>query len=109
MTRACAPHPTVDSCHEIGTILAPSRLTPIPGTRSGAPKYPIEHPAPADVDAVRAAAVRQHLLVVAPGVLERVREDRHRAELARLVHLSRQCSRRLGPPPGVELDRAERV
>ncbi len=42
----------------------------------------IDHPAPADVNSLRVAAVAQDVVVVAPGVLKGVREDRHRAEVA---------------------------
>src|SRR5688500_3464410 len=58
----------------------------------------INHPAPADVYLLRVAAVRQHVAAVAPRALQRVGQDRHRAEVTRLVHLPREGNRG-GPPP----------
>src|SRR5205814_1771507 len=59
------------------TFSVPSRL----------PENEVNHPAAADVNLVRIAAVVEDVVVVAARVLERVREDRHRPELARIVHL----------------------
>src|SRR5439155_3798683 len=47
----------------------------------------IDDPAAADVRGVRVATVIQDVRVLGPGVLDRVGEDRHRAEVAGLVHL----------------------
>jgi hypothetical protein len=55
----------------------------------------------------RLPAVVQKVLVVAPGVLECVREDRHRAELAGVVHLASQRQRGIRAPLRGEADRAE--
>ena len=52
-------------------------------------KYEVHDPAPANVW-TGTATVSQHVLVVAPGVLERIRENGHRGELPHLVHLARE-------------------
>jgi hypothetical protein len=46
------------------------------------PQHEVHDPAPAHVRRVGIAAVRKDVVVIAPGVLKRVGEDRHRAELA---------------------------
>ena len=61
---------------------SPPRFT-IPSTL---PQDQIDDPAAADVDLLRVAAVVQDVVAVAPGVLERVGQDRHRREVPRLVH-----------------------
>jgi hypothetical protein len=68
----------------------------------------INYPTPANVRP-RAATVVQNVVVVAPGVLECVRENGHRAEVARLVHLARDCQNSVGLPFTVERGGAERV
>src|SRR6266508_2687626 len=50
-------------------------------------EYQVHHPAPADMRRVRVATMREYLVAVASGVLQRVGQDRHRREVARLVHL----------------------
>jgi hypothetical protein len=42
--------------------------------------------------------VVQDGVVVAPGILKRIGEDRHRGEIARLVHLLRECDNGVGAP-----------
>src|SRR5688572_29967630 len=56
-----------------------------------------------------AAAVLKDVLAVAPGVLERVRQNGHAVEGARLVDAPRQEYRVRRAPRGVERDRAEGV
>ena len=45
-------------------------------------QYEVNHPAPANVNLLRVAAVVQHVVVVATCVLKCVRENRHRGEIA---------------------------
>src|SRR5215207_5730262 len=72
------------------------------------PQDEIDDPAPTNVRS-RPAAVVQYGRFLAPGVLERVREDRHRAEVARLVHLTRQRHRGVRSPRRGEPDRPKRI
>jgi len=51
-------------------------------TQSRFPQHEIDDPATADVNLLRIAAMVQHVVVVAARILERIREDRHRAEVA---------------------------
>src|SRR6187551_1642442 len=69
----------------------------------------IHHPAPADVRRGRVAAVVQYVLVVAAGILERVREKRHRAEVPRLVHPAGELHRGRRAPLWRERDRLKWV
>ena len=68
----------------------------------------IDDPAPANVW-TGAATVFEDLPFLTAGVLECVREDRHRAELARIVHLPRERNYGIGAPFGSERNRAKRV
>src|SRR5262249_39783514 len=68
------------------------------------PQHDIQSPAPANVCAV-ATAVEEQLSVLAPGILERVGQDRHRAVVARLVDLASQRHNRPCPPLRGEGDR----
>lgn len=52
-------------------------------------EHQVHHPTSADVWP-RSAAVVEDIGVVAPGVLKGVRQDRHGAEVAGVVHLLRQ-------------------
>ena len=56
-------------------------------------EHQIDHPAAANVRP-RPAAVVEDVVAVAPGVLERVGQDRHRGEVAGVVHLRRAARRR---------------
>ena len=58
-----------------------------PGSLSLLGKHQIDNPTPAHVNLLRVAAVVQHIVVAAPGVLKRVTENRHRAEVTRVGHL----------------------
>jgi hypothetical protein len=53
--------------------------------------------------------VGQHLGVVAAGFFQRVGQDRHRADVTRLVHLARQYEGGAGAPFGRKRNGAERV
>jgi hypothetical protein len=53
--------------------------------------------------------VHEYLFVFAPGVLECVCENRHRTEVARVVHLPRDGNGGVGAPSGIERHRAEPV
>jgi hypothetical protein len=68
-------------------------------------QHQIAHPAPANVRA-RFAAVVQHLFVFARGILECVRENGHRAKVARFVHLPRDSNGGVGAPRAIERERA---
>src|SRR5881227_2549094 len=70
--------------------------------------HQVYHPAPAAVRAGTAAVV-EDVGVVAPRVLERVGQDRHRAEVPGCVHLLRQGESRRGSQVRREDDRPERV
>ena len=54
-------------------------------TSSSFPRTRSSDPAPADVRGVRVAEVVQDVVVVAAGVLERVRQDRHRTKSTAVV------------------------
>ena len=54
-------------------------------------------------------AVVQHFLVIAPGVLKCIRQDRHRAEVARVVHLTRESENCVGAPGRGEGEGAKRA
>ena len=69
---------------------------------------PVHNPAPANMRASTATVV-EDVRVVTPGVLERVREDRHGAEVPRLVHLAREHQRGVGAPGREEPNPAERI
>ena len=56
-----------------------------------------------------APTVLEKLFVRAPCILERIGQDRHRAEIARLVHLTRQREGSVGAPCRSKCDRAEWV
>ena|GEM_PF-6097124 len=60
-------------------------------------EYQVHNPAPANVWA-GTAAVGEDVGVLASRVLERVRENRHRGELARLVHLAGERQSGIGVP-----------
>ena len=66
-------------------------------------QHGVDDPAAADVRPV-GAAVAQHARVLAAGVLQGVRENRHRAELAGVEHLTGEADGRLGSPAGIEFD-----
>src|SRR5206468_3038012 len=68
----------------------------------------VRDPAPADVRPA-AAAVVEDVRAVAATVLQRVGHNRHRTEVARLVHLPRQDRGGVSPPRGVEGDGSEWV
>src|SRR5437660_4357321 len=72
-------------------------------------QHQINRPAASDVNLLRVAAVREDIVAVAAGVLQRVRQNRHRAELARLVHGAREGNRGIRAPLRGEGYGAERV
>src|SRR5262245_25659531 len=55
-------------------------------------QHEIDDPTPADMRA-SASAVAEDVFVVAPGILNRVCENGHRAEVTRLIHLTSQRER----------------
>src|SRR5437870_5229690 len=73
------------------------------------PEYQIDDPAAANVDLLRVAAMSQHIVAVAPGVLQRVRQDRHRREVPALVHPAGDGHGRGRAPLRREYNRPERV
>src|SRR5262245_41835145 len=76
--------------------------------RSLLAQHEVHDPAPADVLTTTSAVV-EDVVAGAARVLERVGQYRHRGEVTRLVHLSRQRHRRARAPRGVERRRTERV
>src|SRR5688572_16265034 len=72
-------------------------------------QYQIAHPTPADVNSRGVAAVVQNVLAVAPGILKRIGQYRHRAEVAGVVHLPGERHRGVGTPRRGEGNGAERV
>ena len=73
------------------------------------PQHAIDDLAAAYVDLVRVAAVVQDRGIFAAGVLQGVREDRHRAEVAGVVHRPRDADGGGGLPAGIEGDGAEGI
>src|SRR5262249_25735523 len=71
-------------------------------------QHQVHHPAPANVG-TETATVVEDVIVLAPGVLERVGQNGHRGEVTRLIHLARQGNGSAGAPRRGEGDRAERV
>src|SRR5262245_37065826 len=61
-------------------------------------QHQVHDPAAADVRLLRIAAVVEDLLVVAPGVLQGVGQNRHRGEVARVVDALRYRHDRGGEP-----------
>jgi hypothetical protein len=83
---------------------AATKMSPL-----GLPQHQIDDPTPANVNLLRVAAVVQHIGVVTPGVLERVREDGHGAEVSRFVHGAGKGNRGVRPPLRGEADRPEGI
>src|SRR5215207_7369383 len=83
--------------------IAPGRF------RSLLAEYEIDDPAPANVRRGGVAAVREDVVGVAARVLKRVGQYRHRAEVARIIHLPCEGNGGVSPPPREEGDRAEGV
>ncbi|VTT99314.1 acetylornithine deacetylase : Acetylornithine deacetylase or succinyl-diaminopimelate desuccinylase OS=Singulisphaera acidiphila (strain ATCC BAA-1392 / DSM 18658 / VKM B-2454 / MOB10) GN=Sinac_6205 PE=4 SV=1: Peptidase_M20: M20_dimer [Gemmataceae bacterium] len=88
-----------------------SQLEPaVPGNASLLlAEYQINHPAPADVNLLRIAAVRQDVGAVTPGILQRIGEDRHAVERPLVVDALRQRENRGRAPRRIERHGAERV
>ena len=92
-----------------GSLPAPVKHFSARRRGSPLPQHQIDHPAAANVRP-RPAAVVEDVGVVAPGVLQRVGQDRHRGEVAGLVHLPARARRRWTVRQlGVEGDGAEGV
>jgi hypothetical protein len=53
-------------------------------------QHKVHNPTSADMRLLRVAAVVEDVVVVAPGVLKGVGQDRHRGKLAGVVHLLRE-------------------
>src|SRR5262249_24779659 len=96
----------------LSSFMIPLYPTPAPAGKFGRLRHlaqdEIADPAPAEVR-LGGATVAQHLVVLAPGVLKCVGEDRPRADLPRLVHRAGECHRGVSAPRRVERDRPERV
>ena len=105
------PPPLADlPAHEAEQLARVAALEPFTlGHRLALAQDEVHDPAPPDVNLIRVAAVREDLLVLAAGVLERVGEDGHRAEVPRLVHLTREQNRGLRAPIRGEGNGAKRV
>ncbi len=73
------------------------------------PQDQIDDPAAADVEVVLIAAVTENGGVFATGILKRVRENRHRVEIASIVHRLREADGGGGSPVRIEDDGTERV
>src|SRR5262245_53900998 len=84
-------------------------LSPLFSVASFLPQHEVNHPAAANVNLLGIAAVVEHLVIVAASVLKCIRENRHGAELSRLVHLFREGNGGVCAPRWGERDRVEGV
>ena len=89
---------------DLGAYAAPLAEVVYISIRLFFPQHQIHNPAPAHMRRGGVAAVVEDVVVVAPGVLERVGQNGHRAEVAGVVHLVCDSKDRGSPPSRSESD-----
>jgi hypothetical protein len=72
-------------------------------------QHEIDDPTAANVGLLLVAAMGENVGVFATRILERIRKNRHRVEVAGIVDRGRNADGGGGSPHGIEGDRAERI
>src|SRR5262249_42901123 len=107
VARSTGKSHTQARAHALRSILP--RSWSAPPRSSAFAQHEIDDPAPANMRGSCIAAVVQDIFVLASGVLKGIGQNRHRAEVARIVHLLRESNDSVSLPRSSEGNRAKGI